>query len=203
MHIYRLTQQQYLIDMPETFDFDIHDYFEMYHEHLSDMVGSFINGETLQWHPVSVDRLKPVYKHFTTRNYLDYRDIKAIHSVLKDVISNIARLEVSTALCGHAQESLASLFQDAGYEEYIPEENSEKEEQFCDFMEWQGKCPISDYGLPQLHKILQEIPANCNNPRLLFTILVRLLDVIHQRNDLAAWLIQGGSTTLLELSTME
>ena len=97
MHIYRLTQQQYLIDMPETFDFDIHDYFEMYHEHLSDMVGSFINGEALQWHPVSVDRLKPVYKHFTTRNYLDYRDIKAIHSVLKDVISNIARLEVSTA----------------------------------------------------------------------------------------------------------
>ena len=202
MKIYRLTQEQLTFEPQEfntALDFDMYDYFELVQYHIADIVGSFKYGEKLTWNPVPINRLKPVYTHFVTRNYLDHRDIKAIHAVLKDVISNVARLNASTQLCGHDVHTLEDLFNEAG--EYTLKDETE-EEKFYDFMEIDGKSPISDYGLPQLHKIIEQIPAQANNPTQLLVLLDQMLNVVHQRNDLASFLIQGGTETLLELSSM-
>ena len=182
-----------------SFDFDVYDYHDMYLEHLSDIIDTFKSGGQLTWDPVSMNKLKPVYRHFTTRNYLDYRDVKSLYEIIRDVISNVARLDASTALCGHGVNLLENLFEQVG--ETI--ENEEEKEKFLDYIEWQGQCPISEYGLPKLHTIIQKMPQHNNNPRQLLVLLSQMLDVIHLRNDLASWLIEGGSDSLLELSNLE
>jgi len=62
-----------------------------------------------------------------------------------------------------------------------------------------GQNYVSDYGLQPLKKLLIEL-MNEQNPSRKIPILDKILNVAHQRSDLAGWLVQGGSNSLYELS---
>jgi hypothetical protein len=201
MKIFKISQinEQLKLFDNISFDFAIYDYHNMYNENINDILNEFVNDKpNVSWNPVSVTRLKPVYRHFMTRGFLDDRDIKSIHDVLMDVINNVARLDASTQLCGHSSY-LPDEIIDFGFDKETWFEN----EKFFDFIMVDGKDPISDYGLPQLLEIIERIPQETKNPAKLLVSLNQILDVIHQRNDLASFLIEGGSDTLMELSKMD
>ncbi len=62
-----------------------------------------------------------------------------------------------------------------------------------------GMARISDYGLEPLFKLLCKLVEDKTSESKLVTI-DRILNVVHQRSDIAGWFIEGGSNSLLELS---
>jgi len=58
---------------------------------------------------------------------------------------------------------------------------------------------ISDYGLEPLMKLLSEL-LRSTTPEEKLLIIDRILNVVHQRSDIAEWFVEGGSKALSQLS---
>lgn len=63
----------------------------------------------------------------------------------------------------------------------------------------EGQAIISDFGLKPLLELLIELKKEKTPEKRLVTI-DKILNVVHQRSDIAAWFIQGGSESLSNLS---
>lgn len=63
-----------------------------------------------------------------------------------------------------------------------------------------GAYMLSDYGLPKLESILLKIMSE-KTPEQKLCLIDQFLNVVHQRSDLAAFFIEGGSNTLTKLSS--
>jgi hypothetical protein len=62
-----------------------------------------------------------------------------------------------------------------------------------------GQAYISDYGYNALVNLSQEIHGT-TNPDQRLVIMDKLLNVVHQRSDIAGWFVEGGSSALSQLS---
>jgi hypothetical protein len=58
---------------------------------------------------------------------------------------------------------------------------------------------ISDYGLKPLEDLLFEL-LRAGSPEEKLLIIDRMLNVVHQRSDIADWFVEGGSSSLSQLS---
>jgi len=58
---------------------------------------------------------------------------------------------------------------------------------------------ISDYGLEPLLKLLGEL-LRATDDREVVTLIDRMLNIVHQRSDIANWFVEGGSRALAQLS---
>jgi hypothetical protein len=58
---------------------------------------------------------------------------------------------------------------------------------------------LTDYGLKPLRTLATELYAE-QNPEKKLVLIDKILNVVHQTSDLAAWFIQGGSSSLNDLS---
>ena len=65
-----------------------------------------------------------------------------------------------------------------------------------------GHLYISDYGLEPIMKLTMQL-YNEDVPEKKLTLLDKILNVAHQRSDLASWFIEGGSAALSDLSGYE
>jgi hypothetical protein len=65
-----------------------------------------------------------------------------------------------------------------------------------------GANYLSDYGLKPLLKLLQEL-RYVDTPEEKVPIIDKMLNVVHQRSDMASWFVEGGSNALQKLSGME
>lgn len=59
---------------------------------------------------------------------------------------------------------------------------------------------ISDYGLEPLQKLLGQL-LRTESPEQKVPILDQMLNVVHQRSDIASWFVEGGSSALSKLSS--
>ena len=73
---------------------------------------------------------------------------------------------------------------------------------FGDWILHDGQWRLSDYGLKPLHKLLAQLRKEFN-PSKKLPILDKILNVVHQRSDIASWFVEGGSAALSQLSGME
>lgn len=63
----------------------------------------------------------------------------------------------------------------------------------------EGQGRISDYGLEPLIRLLEKLRRE-DSPEKKLVIMDNILNVVHQRSDIAAWFVQGGSFALSQLS---
>ena len=59
---------------------------------------------------------------------------------------------------------------------------------------------ISDYGLKPLEELLAEL-LRASSPEEKLLLIDRMLNVVHQRSDIAEWFVEGGSHALAQLSS--
>ena len=59
---------------------------------------------------------------------------------------------------------------------------------------------ISDYGLRPLEELLAEL-LRAKGPEEKLLLIDRMLNVVHQRSDIAEWFVEGGSRALAQLSS--
>lgn len=62
-----------------------------------------------------------------------------------------------------------------------------------------GQARISDYGLDPLLKLLDKLRKE-KTPEKKLVLMDNILNVVHQRSDIASWFVQGGSLALSKLS---
>jgi hypothetical protein len=58
---------------------------------------------------------------------------------------------------------------------------------------------ISDYGLKPLEDLLSEL-LRATTPEEKLLLIDRMLNVVHQRSDIADWFVEGGKSALAQLS---
>jgi hypothetical protein len=141
----------------------------------------------------------------TRKVWLDFgrlsfvKNEKALDKLSDLCLDCIAMLKVSTELAGHECYCGRQAFRELELGDYLSERGWER---FVDFVvDEPGSCNwrISDYGLPQVEKIYSEI-FRADSPESRLVAIDKVLNVIHQRSDLSALFIEGGSKTLWDIS---
>lgn len=154
-------------------------------------------GEDLyNWTPYSLTRAKKIWKDYMTLGFV--RDERGIESMVDNFLDKIITLDASTVLLGHSTESPQDVIEgfEIDYKESI-------HDHLCDYMcTKDGTYYLSDYGLKPLQELAGKLlDASTAEEKLL--LLDRVLNVCHQRSDLASWFVAGGRDALDELNNEE
>lgn len=178
--------QEYLNEIKSEIELDI------YHEMLN-----FKPGDTITWKVINANRAKKIWADYGKLGFI--RDEKGINQIKDILIHNTIKLHLTNAICGHDR------FYPQDEWEYshdmTPEQRKKIDEVVEDyhFFTYNGQDLISDYGLPQLEKYLPELYKTQDSEEIL-RIADKMLNIVHQRNDLAGFFIQGGTSTLNQMS---
>jgi len=184
---------------------DIYDLGEMIDDEKRNIVSEFFSegrseGTMMSWSVVPFSRLKKIWQDYIKYNVV--HDVNGLDSILNKILRNIARLQAATDLAGHSMGG--SLEEFLGYEEEDEEAQTvlDDDQQFDfyeSFLNTEYGVPVSDFGLKPLWDLaFKAIETNSSEEKLL--LIDRILNIVHQRGDLAALFIEGGSDALSELS---
>jgi len=148
------------------------------------------------WTPYSIKRAQKIWSDYMKLGFV--RDERGIDNIVEDFLDKIVTLDASTKLLGHSSESPQDIIE--GFELTYHESVWEH---LCDYMcTKDGTHYISDYGLKPLQELAGKlIEASTAEEKLL--LLDRILNVCHQRSDLASWFVVGGRGALDELNNEE
>ena len=154
-------------------------------------VTDFLNGKKfINWDRVPANQLKYVWADFGKLGFV--RNEKMMNNIASLILKNIAALDAGNALSGHSQEDPREMIECAhGIE--LDEDQMEKFQEYLALED--GTWIVSDYGLPYLHPIYQQI-MNAKTAEDKLYAVDRALNVVHQRGDLADFFVEGGSKTL-------
>jgi hypothetical protein len=116
----------------------------------------------------------------------------AIDKIADQILTNIARLEVANGFQGHSNyDPRADIEENCGIK-FTDKEWERNVWRFCDK---EGMDFLSDYGIEPLRKIYHLI-SSASTPEEKLYACDKALNVVHQRNDLAAMFVEGGKATL-------
>ena len=110
------------------------------------------------------------------------------------MINITMKLAANTFLMGHTQNDPTEEFQNNGITD------DEQKEKFLDYLsDENGQFRISDFGLPHLEKLAKQLYL-AKTPEQQLLITDKMLNIVHQRSDLASWYVEGGFQSLNELA---
>lgn len=179
-------------------DAPAYDYYERYAAGVSEILSAFFArapGATFKWPVVDANRLAKIWLDFGRSHVV--RDEKGMQAITDRVLSNIAMLAASTALLGHSREDPKAIAADAGEEYVLTDEDQGALGDFLTHSD--GSWLLSDYGLPQLERLYTPLFRASTAEEQLYAV-DRVLNVIHQRSDLASLFVRGGQQTLTRIA---
>ena len=153
-------------------------------------------GTKMSWSVVPFARLKRIWEDYAKLGFV--RDIKGLQEIERQILNNLTKLQAATDVGGHGGDAdLDEISEELG----VKPIDGNNTDFYFDFLNTEYGEPISDYGLPKLWEIAKQFPrARIPEERLL--LIDQMLNVIHQRGDLAALFVEGGSKSLSQLSGM-
>jgi len=170
------------------------DYYDQYYETIHSVLQDFTESPLdarQQWTLVPFARVKKIWSDYMKTGIVS--DVKGMESISKQMIENTHKLAVNTYLMGHTQGSPQEHFDDYGMDE------NEQERFYYYAVEEDGTSLISDYGLDPLMTLALELSATFSAEEQL-QIVDRMFNVIHMRSDLPGLFIEGGTSSLIQLS---
>lgn len=174
---------------------------EVKHEILSSFAKSKL-GDRQPWTVIPFARLSKIWNDYANTGIV--RDVRGLESIKDIVIRNIAKVTVNTELAGHTQHDPIDDFEEYDINEVsYPIEDSKKPVlDFGDYiLDEHRQWRISDSALKPLHKLVSEI-LQTEKPEQQLVLIDRILNICHQRSDIASWFIEGGDRNLSKLSGM-
>jgi hypothetical protein len=150
-----------------------------------------------KWDLIPAVRLTKIWSDYVKLGFV--RDEKGLDKLADLMVENIQKIAVNNILCGHEQDDpieFATSITGEGY----PEGYFEQLPHFFD--DEKGNWRISDYAIKKLIGLAIDIlDASSAEDKLQF--MDRVLNVVHQRSDLSSWFIEGGRSTLNQLSSVD
>ena len=180
------------------------DFSERYDRNLTDLAELLKKSGgkgRVPWPRIPAARLKRIWLDYgktlsaTTSRTGVVRDEKGLEQIADLILNNIARLRAATEMMGHSQVDAREMLSDMGYE-FTDEQWDKWMTTF--FTDEHGNWTLSDYALEPLEQFYSKIYGAETAEEKLHWIN-KALHVIHQRSDLAALFVEGGSQTLREI----
>lgn len=200
-NIKSLLKEEIIKFLKENFDDYILDIYELRDEIMRDTIGGFIDakekgGGKQPWKLIPFSRLKKLWEDYINFGFV--RDTKGIDMFENIFTRNILKLDVNTELAGHKTHT-----PEDDFEEFEITDDYLWEDTKFDFGDYtagpNGEPRISDYGLEPLMKLLEQLKREQDYEKKL-TIMDKMLNVVHQRSDIAEMFVEGGSSSLDKLS---
>jgi len=181
---------------------DIEDVHYSIDDERNDILGEYFDkhhkmGTMMSWSLIPFAPLKKIWEDYAEFGFV--RDEIGITSIANHMLKNLARIQASTELAGHSQVGMNSQFEDFGVK---PPKGDKAFDFYNIFIETPYGTPISDYGLKPLWQLAEELMEARNAEDKLIAI-DKMLNVVHQRGDLAALFVEGGTSSLVTLSSKE
>jgi len=176
---------------------DIHDYYDVQQDMVFQVASEIIHakeGETQPWSPIKLNRISKIWNDYMTLGII--RDEKGLNNIVENVINKIAHIHANTELAGHTQTNPKEY-----YENYLDKELTDKEADALDrkMDDYLRNDAFSDYGLEPLVELAIKL-TDTTDPKEQILLIDQVLNVVHQRSDLASLFVEGGRMALDELS---
>ncbi len=171
-----------------------HDFADRRNEMLIEIVNDFLKGaKRIHWPKLKAEKVARIWLVYGKRGTIF--DEEGMNKIAEQMFDLVVRLHVSNELSGHATndpreelEEMGYVFTDkqwSGLLDYLVDED--------------GSDFLSDYGLKPLENLALKLYA-AETPEEKLLIVDRMLNVVHQRSDLAAMFIEGGTATLTKIA---
>lgn len=145
--------------------------------------------------------MRPIHPGMIQKLLTDYmlygfvRNPRMLERIMDRFLWNICQLQQNTIACGHSQENPLEHF-DVPRKEYdVWLELVMVGGPTSAMFEYDNLIEISDYGLDPLLKLTVE-HMEASSPEESLQVMNRMLNVCHQRSDLSAIFVKGGSQVL-------
>ena len=170
------------------------DFSEEYYNAVHNVLTEFISNPKGKqpWAVVPAARLKKIWEDFS--RYGIVRDEAGLEEIIRQIIRNVFRIQVNTELCGHESVDPKELYEQEGIKF-----TKRIDELFGDYVLHNGQWRISDYALKPLFEDIEKL-QNTSDPKEKLLIVDHMLNIVHQRGDLAASFVEGGRSTLNSLN---
>jgi len=152
-------------------------------------------GQMMSWDVVPFARLKKIWEDFARTGIV--RDTNGLDEIIQKMIKTLSKIQAATDLAGHSQFDTREMAREMGVRHPVPKNI----DFYFNFLETQYGTPISDYGLKKLWAIAEKLMREKSYEKKLL-LVDQMLNVVHQRGDLAALFIEGGSSSLSQLSAL-
>jgi predicted nucleotidyltransferase/8-oxo-dGTP pyrophosphatase MutT (NUDIX family) len=183
----------------ETHDRVAERHLERYDSIIDEIVGSFRAHRDrkrkwlVNWPLVPAARLKKIWTDYAKMGFV--RDEAGMREIADAMFDGVVRLRISNEISGHAMVDMREAIKDHGHEF-----TDKQWERLVDGMETKdGRWYVSDYGLPKLERLLFQLAA-AETAEAQLLVVDQMLNVVHQRGDLAAMFVEGGSKTLTDIA---
>lgn len=196
IHLIKLSLIKYSDDWTDDEWSAYETYSELYDEALYEFINDLKKNKKVQdWSYVPSDKLKKIWFYFGKTGVV--RDIEGIDKIADIICYNVAKVDVNTVMTGHT--STEPLYEVEGRLGDLTDISKKLQKQISNY-DWDMdiKDRISDYGLEPLKNGVNKLLL-CKTPEDKLYAIDRIMNVIHQRSDIASWFIEGGTTTLREI----
>jgi len=178
---------------------DEYDIFEKVNQYQCEIMEEYLNknrqpGSMMSWDVIPFARLKKIWEDYV--KYGVVRDERGIDEISDQMLTNLAKIQAATDLAGHSQVSMEEVAENCNIVNPPDEKNTDF---YFNFLDTQYGAPISDYGIEPLWNLAFKITKSKTAEDKLL-LIDQMLNVVHQRGDLAALFIEGGSGSLSTLS---
>jgi len=156
----------------------------------------------ISWRVINANRAKKIWKDYGELNII--RDKKGIDEIKQILLENTIKLNICNSLQGHDTYYIFDEWRDKFEitdEEYEKIKNISRDEDgdYYYYFTYKNHQLISDFGLPKLEAWLPALYKATDEIEIL-RIADNMLSIVHPRNDLSAFFIEGGSQTLSQMS---
>jgi hypothetical protein len=177
---------------------NIDDVFALYKDATNDILNEFFSrgrkkGSKMSWSVIPFARLRKIWEDYMRDGVV--HDTVGVDEIANQMLKILARLTATNELSGHSNIDPEEIIEEHGYK--LTKRN--KNDFYWNFLETQYGTPVSDYGLPKLWSLARNLMSASSYEETVLYI-DQMLNVVHQRGDLAALFIEGGSTSLSQLS---
>lgn len=193
-----------------------HDFYDLYFDMKSRVMDEYLEALNKEkpesnsdfkakqkWETIPFSTFKRQWEEFIKWGYVKPTYEKTLQKIQDVITKNVLKVTVNTELAGHTpHDPTYDWIEHLG--DNFPKDKIEYiENYFGDFIEDEnGQLRISDYGLESLQKKVLEL-RKIHDPAKKLVKIDEILNVIHQRSDIAGWFIEGGTRALNKLSGLE
>jgi hypothetical protein len=168
----------------------LQDFYSDKEETLGFLVSAYKSGQHNRWRVVPANLLLTTWRNWQKLGFV--RSEKAINVIADRFRKNTILIAINNEISGHESVDPKTML-----DEYFSEDEMEA------FVDWAIECEtgwrISDYGIDRLIKY-SCLLDDASSPEEKLLLCDAILNVTHQRSDLASWFVEGGTRTMSELS---
>ena len=180
---------------------DMHEqYQELYDKYLSDIyytVRKLRNGtkKKVPFEPFPAQPLIGLWKGYA--QYHQVRNTRLLDELIDSMIRKVILIRIGTEVGGHTPHDPLEIIQ-SSVDENVTEDVVSRMSDYL--VDKHGTWLISDYGLDKMEAIALQLLQRNIAPEQKLLLADQMLNVVHQRSDLAGWFVEGGRVTLDRLS---